>query len=56
MGALSHPGGLSREEQFVYLVADTTIRNFDLDIGIGRGFGGSEDRWVFKAIVGIPLQ
>jgi len=56
MGALSHPGGLSREEQFVYLVADTTIRNFDLDIGIGRGFGGSADRWVFKAIVGIPLQ
>jgi hypothetical protein len=55
LGALGHLGGWSREEQFVYLVADTAIRHFDLNLGLGRGFGGSQDRWVIKAIVGVPI-
>ncbi len=56
LGALRRPGGLSGEEQFVYLVADTAIGHWDLDVGLGRGFGAAQDRWVVKAIIGVPLR
>ncbi|MFM2287283.1 MAG: hypothetical protein RL684_426 [Pseudomonadota bacterium] len=56
LGALRRLGGLADEEQLVYIVADTTLRHFDLNIGLGRGFGGSQDDWVIKAIVGVPLR
>jgi hypothetical protein len=56
LGPLGHAGGLQDEEQFVYLVADTGIGKWDLDLGLGRGFGASQDRWVFKAIVGVPIN
>lgn len=41
----------------VYATADTSWRDWDLNLGLGRGLTrGSEDRWVLKAIVGVPLQ
>jgi hypothetical protein len=56
LGALSHPGKLRDEDQVIYVVADTSVGKWDLDIGLGRGFGGSRDSWILKAIVGVPLK
>ena len=56
LGALSRLGNLRNEDQAIYVVADTSIGKWDLDIGLGRGFGASRDSWVFKAIVGVPLK
>jgi len=52
-------GPLSRlqgEEQAVYLVADTSIGAWDLDLGLGRGFHGAQDSWVAKLIIGVPFH
>jgi hypothetical protein len=43
------------EDQLIHVVADTSIGRWDLDVGLGRGFGASQDRWVLKAIVGVPM-
>jgi hypothetical protein len=56
LGPLSSLGRLQREDQAIYVVADTSIGKWDLDVGLGRGFGDSPDRWVFKAIVGVPIM
>ena len=56
LGALSRLGNLRNEDQAIYVVADTSIGKWDLDVGLGRGFGASRDSWVFKAIVGVPLK
>lgn len=56
LGPLSRLGKLQREDQTIYVVADTSVGRWDLDVGLGRGFGASQDRWVFKAIVGVPIN
>lgn len=39
-----------------FLTVDKTIGRFDLNFGLGRGYGTPEDKWVIKAIVGIPID
>ena len=48
-------GPLSKNDQQVFLVMDKTFGDWDLDLGIGRGYGAPEDRWIIKAIIGVPL-
>ncbi|MBS0388558.1 MAG: hypothetical protein JSR15_08755 [Proteobacteria bacterium] len=55
LGAASHPGPLSSQDQSLYLAADTRISRWELNVGIGRGYGASRDGWIVKAIVGVPL-
>lgn len=40
----------------VYAVTDIETHGYDIDFGIGRGFGNTTDSWVMKAIIGLPLQ
>jgi len=56
LGPLSRVGRLQGEEQAVYLAADTSIGSWALNVGLGRGVGTSQDRWVLKAIVGVPIN
>jgi len=56
LGPLSRLGRLRGEDQVIYVVADTSMGKWDLDVGLGRGFGASQDSWVFKAIVGVPIN
>lgn len=39
-----------------FLTVDKNIGRFDLNFGVGRGYGAPEDKWVVKAIVGIPID
>lgn len=40
----------------IYAVIDTSFGRFDLDFGIGRGYGAPQDKWVVKVILGIPID
>ena len=44
LGALSQPGRVRDEEQLLYFTADTHLLRWDLNAGVGRGYGGSSDR------------
>jgi hypothetical protein len=40
----------------VYAVADVTKGDFDVNFGIGHGFGENPDKWVVKAIFAVPFK
>lgn len=56
LGSARHFGRLGSGDQRLYFVADKSFGGWDLDLGIGRGFGRPEDRWVIKAIIGVPID
>jgi hypothetical protein len=43
-------------DHHLYAVVDKNFGRFDLNFGIGYGYGAPEDRWVVKAIIGIPID
>lgn len=48
-------GHLGDRDQQVFAVVDRSFGAWDLDLGVGYGYGAPEDRWVIKAIVGVPI-
>lgn len=46
----------SGQIQELFAVMDTSAGGWDLNLGIGRGFSVFSDKWVIKAIVGVPFQ
>lgn len=54
-GELDHPSSLARNDQQIYAVIDTSYRDWDLNLGVGWGYGEPEDHFIFKAIVGVPF-
>ena len=49
-------GSFLTKEQSVYGTIDTSFGQWDLNLGVGRGYGSNEDKWIVKAIVGVPLE
>ena len=43
-------------DHMLYAVIDKDFGRFDLNLGIGRGYGSPEDKWVVKAILGVPID
>jgi hypothetical protein len=39
-----------------FLTVDKTVGRFNVDFGVGRGYGAPQDKWVIKAIVGVPID
>ncbi|QUD89285.1 hypothetical protein [Phenylobacterium montanum] len=39
-----------------FLTADTSLGKWDLNLGIGRGYSGEPDQWIFKFIVSVPID
>ena len=48
-------GRLKDRDQQIFAVMDRSFGAWDLDLGVGYGYGAPEDRWVIKAIVGVPI-
>jgi hypothetical protein len=46
---------LSRQDQATYAVIDKSLGKWDLNFGVGHGYGGASDGWVLKAVVGVPI-
>jgi hypothetical protein len=45
-----------RGDHMTFLTIDKTVGRFDVDFGVGRGYGTPKDKWVIKAIVGVPID
>ena len=39
-----------------FLVGDFSLGKWDLNVGVGKSFGVTQDKLVVKAIVGVPLE
>jgi len=48
-------GRLGDRDQELFAVLDRSFGKWDLDFGVGRGYGAPEDKWVIKAIIGVPI-
>lgn len=55
-GSLNHPLPGDQRAHSLYAVADVVKGGYDVNFGIGRGFVNEADKWVMKAIIGVPLQ
>ena len=56
VGDFHRLGTFLANEQAIYATADTTFGDWDLNIGIGRGYGSNQDKWIIKMIIGVPLE
>lgn len=55
MGEFRHLGRFGSSEQASYATLDTLVGKWDLNFGIGRGYGANADKWIAKFIIGVPL-
>ena len=56
IGEVRRLGRFGGSDQAAYATLDTAIGTWDLNLGIGRGYGASADKWIAKAIVSVPLN
>jgi hypothetical protein len=49
-------GDLGHSEELLYAVADTSFGDWDLNAGVGHGLTRVGDQWVFKFILGVPID
>lgn len=54
-GPLKRLGRLHDQSQTVFAVADIEVHGWDLNLGMGRGLTPSADRWLLKAVIGVPF-
>ena len=55
VGAVRRLDSPGRQAHTTYAVLDTSVRGWDLNLGVGRGNAAASYRWVLKAIVGVPF-
>lgn len=55
MGALRDPGHLGRNDHQTFLVADATLGRWDVNAGIGHGYGSNPDHLILKFVIGVPI-
>jgi hypothetical protein len=48
-------GRLGEADHQTYLALDRSLGRWDLNLGVGYGYGRPEDRWIVKAVVGVPI-
>ena len=56
MGDFDRFGRFGESDQSTYAVIDKTFGKWDLNLGVGRGYGASVDHWIVKAVVGVPID
>ena len=54
-GPLRHMGYFNEQSQTVFAVVDVAIGGWDLNLGLGRGLTPASDRWLVKAVIGVPF-
>ena len=55
IGTTHRLGRLADQDHQTYLVLDKGFGRWDLNVGVGYGYGRPEDTWIVKAIVGVPI-
>ena len=56
LGPLRTQAGLSTKTASTFLVADFSFRRWDFNVGLGKASGATTDKWLVKAIIGMPLD
>ena len=56
LGTFRRFGRFGEADQALYGVIDAGLGKWDLNLGLGHGYGSSRDGWTFKAIVGVPID
>ncbi len=55
IGEFAHLGSFGRIDQSTYATIDTDLGRWDLNLGVGRGYGANNDGVIVKAVIGIPI-
>ena len=55
-GELRSLGHFGRSEQSTFVTVDARRGTWELNVGIGSGYGANPDRLILKVIVGIPID
>ena len=48
-------GRFSSSDQATYLAYDTALGRWDLNFGVGKGYGANADHLILKMIIGFPI-
>ena len=56
LGTFKRFGRFGENDQAIYGVVDTGLGKWDLNLGVGHGYGSSRDSWTLKAIIGVPID
>jgi hypothetical protein len=55
-GDIHHLGQFAGAGHSIFATADTSIGPWDLNLGVGRGYSGEPDKWIFKVIISVPID
>ena len=55
LGPLKRQPGASTQTASTFLVSDFSYRHWDFNVGLGKASGATPDKWIVKAIIGVPL-
>lgn len=55
IGEFKQLGRFGESEQASYVTIDAALGRWDLNVGLGRGYGTHPDRWILKTVIGVPI-
>jgi hypothetical protein len=55
LGTTKAFGHLNQNDNQTFLVLDRSFGRWDVNFGVGYGYGAPEDRWILKAVIGVPI-
>jgi hypothetical protein len=55
LGTTRAPGRFDDNDHQTYLAVDRSFGRWDVNFGVGYGYGRPEDRWIVKAVIGVPI-
>jgi hypothetical protein len=55
IGTLRSFANVSASEHSTFLALDTRLGRWDLNAGIGKGYGTAKDSVIVKFIIGVPI-
>lgn len=56
LGGIRAQTGPSTRTSTTYLVTDFAFKRWDFNVGLGKASGATLDKWVMKAVIGVPLN
>ena len=56
LGSFKRFGHFSENDQTLYGAIDASLGKWDINLGLGHGYGSSRDGWVGKLILSVPID
>ena len=55
LGTVNDFGWLAGNDQATFVAIDTRISRWDLNPGLGKGYGSNRDNTIVKLVIGVPI-